>query len=98
EVEDTGQGIPEEYHERIFERYFQVRSDRGGTGLGLMIVRTVTEAHGGRVSLQSRVGDGSCFCMMLPKEGPAALTAGAASKAAATEEAWRAADGHGGGV
>jgi two-component system phosphate regulon sensor histidine kinase PhoR len=67
EVADTGIGIPEEFHERIFQRYFQVDGARGGTGLGLEIVKAIVEGHGGRISVSSRPGEGSRFCFVLPK-------------------------------
>src|SRR5262245_53084123 len=66
-VQDTGVGIPEEALAGIFERYRQVRRDRGGSGLGLAIVRGVVEAHGGRVSVQSSEGKGTCFTVALPR-------------------------------
>jgi two-component system sensor histidine kinase GlrK len=66
-VEDTGVGIPAEALPGIFERYRQVRRDRGGSGLGLAIVRGVVEAHGGRVSVESKEGKGTCFTVALPR-------------------------------
>ena len=67
EVEDTGVGIPAEALSGIFERYRQVRRDRGGSGLGLAIVRGVVEAHGGRVTVESSEGKGTCFTVVLPR-------------------------------
>lgn len=56
-VSDTGIGIPEKHHKRIFERFYRVDKSRsketGGTGLGLAIVKHITERHGGSVSVQS---------------------------------------------
>ena len=70
-VVDAGQGIPQEYQERVFERFFrgdEARSrETGGTGLGLSIVKHVAEDHGGKVSLWSEEGRGSTFTMKLPK-------------------------------
>jgi two-component system OmpR family sensor kinase len=70
EVSDTGQGIPDDHLERIFDRFARAdggRSrDRGGTGLGLAIVKALVEAHGGSVSAESRVGAGSRFRIRLP--------------------------------
>jgi two-component system phosphate regulon sensor histidine kinase PhoR len=67
-VSDTGQGIPEEDLERIFERFY--KSDRarsgGGTGLGLSISRHIIEAHGGHIGAQSREGRGSTFHFNIP--------------------------------
>jgi signal transduction histidine kinase len=71
EVSDTGIGIPPEYHERIFERFYQVDSSTtrafGGAGLGLAISKRIVEAHGGRISVQSTPGQGSTFAFVLPK-------------------------------
>lgn len=57
EVADTGIGIPEKHHKRIFERFYRVDKSRsketGGTGLGLAIVKHIAERHGGSVSLES---------------------------------------------
>jgi two-component system, OmpR family, phosphate regulon sensor histidine kinase PhoR len=69
-VTDTGDGIPHEHVERIFERFYRVdraRSrDLGGTGLGLAIVKHLARAHGGDVSVQSILGKGSTFIVDLP--------------------------------
>jgi two-component system, OmpR family, sensor kinase len=70
-VRDTGVGIPEEERERILERFVRGEgADRRyrGAGLGLAIVKTVAEAHGGRVTVESRPGEGSRFTMVLPRE------------------------------
>jgi PAS domain S-box-containing protein len=70
EVADTGSGIAPEFHERIFERFFQVPMDisgrTGGQGLGLAIVKMIVELHGGHVSLRSIPGAGSVFTFTLP--------------------------------
>lgn len=66
-VEDTGVGIPAEALPGIFDRYRQVRRDRGGSGLGLAIVRGVVDAHGGRVTVESSEGKGTCFTVSLPR-------------------------------
>ncbi len=64
-VRDTGVGIAPEHLSRIFERFYRVDAgrarDAGGTGLGLAIVRHLVEAHGGRVSAESRVGSGTAI-------------------------------------
>ena len=69
-VTDDGPGIPLEAQGRVFERFYRVdRSrarDKGGTGLGLAIVKHVAEIHGGRVELQSDLGEGSMFTARLP--------------------------------
>ena len=70
EVADTGWGIPEEELPHIFERFFRGEEPRqmqiSGTGLGLAIVREVVELHGGRVTVDSRWGEGSTFRVWLP--------------------------------
>jgi two-component system phosphate regulon sensor histidine kinase PhoR len=69
-VEDTGEGIPAQHLERLFERFYRVdraRSrDMGGTGLGLAIVKHLARAHGGEVSVTSELGKGSTFTIELP--------------------------------
>lgn len=69
-VEDTGIGIPVADQERIFERFYRVDAARsreaGGTGLGLSIAKHIVEAHGGRLSVESAVGEGSKFSFSIP--------------------------------
>jgi signal transduction histidine kinase len=67
-VEDTGVGIPASALPEIFESYQQAHRNRGGTGLGLAIVRGMVDAHGGRVTVESEEGKGSCFTVVLPRE------------------------------
>jgi len=69
-VEDTGMGIPAGEMDKIFDRFYRVDASRGltvGSGLGLSIVRTIVEAHGGKVEVKSEVGSGSTFIVSLPK-------------------------------
>jgi len=69
-VQDTGEGIPAEDLPHIFERFYRAdraRSrDTGGSGLGLSIIRSLIEAHGGRIWVESIEGEGSTFTLTLP--------------------------------
>ncbi|MFZ4506124.1 MAG: sensor histidine kinase [Fimbriimonas sp.] len=67
-VQDQGEGIAPEHLERVFDRFYQVDSSRskGGSGLGLAICRSLVEAHGGSISLQSQVGNGTLALLKLP--------------------------------
>ncbi|MCB9557598.1 MAG: HAMP domain-containing protein [Deltaproteobacteria bacterium] len=65
-VRDHGLGVSEGNRGKIFERFFTTRSEAGGTGLGLSLVKTVVEAHGGRVELDSTPGKGATFTCQLP--------------------------------
>lgn len=69
-VSDTGIGIPEGEQEKIFDRFYRVDASRGvtvGSGLGLSIVKTIVEAHGGKIDVKSRPGSGTTFAVFLPK-------------------------------
>lgn len=66
-VSDTGCGIPEDALPHIFERYYKL--DQSGTGLGLYIVKTIVEAHGGTVEASSVVGEGTTFTFTVPVAG-----------------------------
>jgi len=70
-VRDTGIGIPENYLDRIFERFFRIDKARsrsqGGTGLGLAIVKHIIEAHNSKVVVTSKEGEGSEFSFLLKK-------------------------------
>ena len=67
-VEDEGPGIPDESKQAVFERFTRIGTSNGrsGMGLGLYIVRTVSEGHGGRAYVEDREGGGSRFVMELP--------------------------------
>tara|TARA_B100000809_G_scaffold264741_1_gene321435 strand:- start:2326 stop:3114 length:789 start_codon:yes stop_codon:yes gene_type:complete len=80
-VRDSGSGIPKEKLPRIFDRFYSTKdgpdeSGKGGTGLGLSACRNIIEAHQGRIRVESSVGKGTQFTIMLP-------VAGSAPKAAA---------------
>jgi heavy metal sensor kinase len=69
-VEDTGVGIPPEELSRVFDRFYRgdaARARSAGTGLGLAIARLLVEQHGGRIEVQSRLGAGSRFTVILPE-------------------------------
>jgi two-component system sensor histidine kinase BaeS len=70
-VKDDGIGITKEELPHVFERFYRADKSRnrktGGSGIGLSIVKSIVEAHGGRVSAYSRVDEGSTFEIMLPK-------------------------------
>ena len=74
-VSDTGEGIPSESFGRIFEKFGQVESRKGGrtmsTGLGLTFCKLAVEAHGGHIDVESAPGQGSTFCFTVPLEPPA---------------------------
>jgi two-component system phosphate regulon sensor histidine kinase PhoR len=75
-VADTGIGIEPEQQARVFERFYKADRGRGGgTGLGLAIVKHIVRAHGGEVSLESRVGHGSTFTVRLPRRRDGASAA-----------------------
>jgi signal transduction histidine kinase len=67
-IADTGSGIPPEYHQRIFEKFGQVKQDglQTGTGLGLTFCRLAVTAHGGDIGVESEVGKGSRFWFRVP--------------------------------
>lgn len=70
-VQDEGEGIPKEALPYIFDRFFRVNKARsrkdGGMGLGLAIVRQIVEAHGGHVRVESDMGKGTTFWIVLPR-------------------------------
>jgi two-component system sensor histidine kinase HydH len=63
-ISDTGCGIPENELPKIFERYYTTKET--GTGLGLAIVERVIAAHNGRLTVESKVGEGTTFKIDLP--------------------------------
>lgn len=90
-VTDNGPGIASKHLPRLFERFYRVDKARtrtqGGTGLGLAIVKHIASIHGGRVEVTSRLGEGSCFRLLLPRASvPATVDAVATETAAATRD------------
>jgi signal transduction histidine kinase len=78
-VTDSGPGIPEDLHHRVFERFFRAdkartrsENDGGGAGLGLSIARWIAEAHHGRLILARSDSTGSTFTALLPANVEAA--------------------------
>lgn len=73
-VRDTGIGIPPEYQQRVFERFFRVDKSRskqsGGTGLGLAIVKHAVQCHNGHISLEGAPGQGTIVTVTLPTAQP----------------------------
>jgi len=76
EVADTGIGIDPEEAEQVFERFYRASDERvknvTGTGLGLALAREVARLHGGDITLESRLDEGSTFTVTLPREARAA--------------------------
>jgi len=69
-VQDHGQGIDEQYQEKVFDRYFKVpgeSQEKNGTGLGLSIARDFIEAQSGKIGMESEIGMGSRFYFLLPR-------------------------------
>jgi two-component system phosphate regulon sensor histidine kinase PhoR len=71
-VKDHGCGIESEHLPRLFERFYRVDNgrsrDSGGTGLGLAIVKHIAQAHKGRVTVESKQGEGSTFSIHIPRD------------------------------
>lgn len=83
-VGDTGIGIPPEDLPYVFDRFWRADRSRsratGGAGVGLAVARRLVEAHGGSIAVTSRLGEGSCFTVRLPRAGDS-RPAGAAAPA-----------------
>lgn len=68
-VADTGRGIGEADIPFIFDRFWHTRGSAAGTGLGLAIAKGIVQAHGGTIAVTSRIGEGSRFTIILPRDG-----------------------------
>ena len=66
EVRDNGGGIPAELQSRIYEPFFTSKNTNYNWGMGLYYVRRIVKSHFGRLRLESRMGEGSSFFIMLP--------------------------------
>ena len=73
-VSDEGEGIAPEHIARVTERFYRVDTSRsrslGGTGLGLSIVKHIVERHRGRLSIESKLGEGTSIHVLLPVAAP----------------------------
>jgi PAS domain S-box-containing protein len=66
-IRDTGHGIPQEYMDRIFDPYFTSKEKGEGTGLGLAVVHGIISSHGGAITVESKIGQGTTFHILFPK-------------------------------
>jgi len=66
EVTDTGKGIPPEVEKRLFDPFFTTKA--AGTGLGLPVAARLVEKHGGNIEFQTRLGHGTTFRVVIPRE------------------------------
>jgi hypothetical protein len=70
-VKDTGNGIPDEFKKKIFNRYQRIKNEGiKGAGLGLAIAQRIVELHQGKIWVEDNPSGGCIFCVRLPKEGP----------------------------
>jgi signal transduction histidine kinase len=67
-IVDTGSGIRPEHLDRIFDPFFTTKAEWGATGLGLSIVHKIVEAHGGKIAVESALGQGASFTLTLPAD------------------------------
>ena len=67
-ISDTGEGISEENMIKLFDPFFTTKEVGKGTGLGLSISLDIIKKHGGKISVDSKVGQGTCFSIVLPQD------------------------------
>jgi len=67
-VEDTGEGIPEDNRDKIFHPFFSTKTERSGSGLGLACVWKIIQSHQGTITVESEVGRGTAFTVVLPSD------------------------------
>jgi len=75
-VEDTGDGISQEFVPHLFEPFFTTHTEAGGTGLGLAVVKSIVDSFGGAIAVTTRVGEGTRFSVHFP--APTGALAGSA--------------------
>lgn len=68
-VADNGPGIPDEIKDKVLQPFFTTKRGTDGTGLGLSITNDIVKAHGGKLKITSKVGEGTEFSIQLPKKG-----------------------------
>lgn len=68
EVKDSGKGIDKEELTKVFERFFQAKGAASGTGIGLALVKSFVDLHHGEVRVESELGKGTCFIVLLPRQ------------------------------
>jgi two-component system NtrC family sensor kinase len=66
-IRDNGRGIPQEMLPHIFEPFFSAKEERSNVGLGLSVAYGIVQSHHGRISVESRVGEGTAFTIVLPR-------------------------------
>lgn len=83
---DSGEGVPPEHEDRLFEPFFTTRADEGGTGLGLAVSYSIVGMHKGSLSISSEVEQGATFVIRLPVPPSASAPAGTSSDAGGVSE------------
>ena len=76
-IRDTGSGIAEQNLQKIFDPFFTTKGVGKGTGLGLSVTYGIVRAHGGNIEVESTLGEGTTFRVLLPLERKMAKVAGA---------------------